>query len=251
CVLVHGFTGSPDEVMPLAAALQQAGYEVALPVLEGHGADKQQLRTATANAWLQSVLAYLKPAVGKRPVHLIGFSMGAMLCAVLARRQPVSSLTMIAPAVYYSSPTQVFRQIASVIKEAWAGGASAAALRQRIDKIANTPLESLRQFRRAVQMGKAALPYLTLPVCVLQGDHDELVEPRSGPYVYRTVASRYKELHMLPGAGHMICCQGEEVADVCRIVLNFLQKANQETPDGLIWTADSAAGEHPSGPEQE
>ncbi|MCL6517477.1 alpha/beta fold hydrolase [Alicyclobacillus sp.] len=225
CVLVHGFTGSPEELTPLAERLQDAGYDVVVPTLAGHGGDRDDLRTATASAWIQSVVPHVRNAVGKRPVHLVGFSMGAMICAVVARRQSVTSLTMLAPAVYYVGPTQMFRQIAGVIKDTWGTKASPGQLRQRIDKVTSTPLQSLMQFRRAVLMGKSALPHLTLPVCVVQGEKDELVEPRSALYVHSAVRSECKELHMIPNAGHMLCysAQADRVGD---IVLNFLDRVD-------------------------
>ncbi|WP_029422839.1 alpha/beta hydrolase [Alicyclobacillus macrosporangiidus] len=223
CVLVHGFTGSPEELTPLADRLREADYEVALPVLAGHGRAKDDLKRATASAWIQSVVPHVRAAA--KPVHLVGFSMGAMICATVARRQTVASLTMLAPAVYYAGPTQMFRQIAGVIKETWASRATPGQLRQRIDKVTNTPLQSLMQFRRAVQLGKSALPHLTLPVCVVHGEKDELVEPRSAFYVHGAVSSPFKELHMIPNAGHMLCysAQADQVAD---IVLNFLEKVD-------------------------
>lgn len=233
CVLVHGFTGSPEELTPLADRLREAHYEVALPLLAGHGQAKDDLRRATASAWIQSVVSHVRAAAGTKPVHLVGFSMGAMICATVARLQTVASLTMLAPAVYYAGPTQMFRQIAGVIKDTWATRATPGQLRQRIDKVANTPLQSLMQFRRAVQLGKSALPYLTLPVCVVHGEKDEVVEPRSALYVHGAVPSPVKELHLIPNAGHMLCysAQANQVAD---IVMNFLERidpSSKQPPD--------------------
>jgi carboxylesterase len=235
CVLVHGFTGSPEEVEPLAKALRDAGYSVSLPTLYGHGESKEELRNATTTAWIQSVEPIVVKQVALGSVHLVGFSMGAMVCAVLAARYPVASITMLSPAVFYVGPKQMFRQIAGVIKESWAGrDLGAAYLRKRIDKMSNTPLSSIKQFRRMVQIGKAALPKVTAPLCVIQGEQDEVVEPRGAAYVCTHAASAHKELHYLPQSTHMVC-HGAECESVNRLVLSFLQRlaendASQHSP---------------------
>jgi carboxylesterase len=222
CVLVHGFTGSPHELGPLAKALRDAGFSVSVPTLYGHGESREELRTATTTAWIQSVEPIVQNKVEREPVHLIGFSMGAMVCAVLAARYPVASVTMLSPAVFYVGPRQVFRQIAGVIKASWGQGDwGVAHLQKRIDKMSNTPLSSIKQFRRMVQIGKAALPRVTAPLCVIQGEKDEVVEPRGASYVCTKAASVHKELHFLPESTHLVC-HGAECESVNRIVLSFL-----------------------------
>jgi carboxylesterase len=232
CVLVHGFTGSPEEVEPLARALRSAGYDVVIPVLYGHCGSKDDLKQATASAWIQSVQPIVMAAVKTQPVHLIGFSMGAMVSAIIANKFPVSTLTMLSPAVYYVGPKQMFRQIANVIKETWdKGGAGQSYLRQRIEKISQTPLQSVKQFRRLIQIGKTALPKVNIPICIIQGENDEIVEPRGADFVFSSVASTDKELHYLPKCDHMIChsVESDQVNDW---VLNFLanHKASENPP---------------------
>ena len=36
CLLVHGFGGSPFEVLPVAEALEASGFPVSAPTLPGH-----------------------------------------------------------------------------------------------------------------------------------------------------------------------------------------------------------------------
>lgn len=227
CVLVHGFTGSPEEVEPLAVVLRAAGYDVTIPVLQGHCGSKEDMKHATASAWIHSVEPMVQEAVRTRPVHLIGFSMGAMVSAIIASKVPVQTVTMLAPAVYYVGPKQMFRQIANVIKETWdKGKMSQSYLRQRIDKVSQTPLQSVKQFRRLIQIAKTALPRVTIPLCIIQGDGDEIVEPRGAAYVFSAVASVDKEIHYIPNAGHMLChCSDAQLVN--EWVLHFLANHHQ------------------------
>lgn len=224
CVLVHGFTGSPEEVEPLAAALRSVGYDVVIPVLHGHCGSKEDLKHATASTWIQSVQPIVQEAVKTRPVHLIGFSMGAMVSAIVASKIRVETITMLSPAVFYVGPKQMFRQIANVIKDSWDKGQTQQAyVKQRIDKIAQTPLQSVKHFRRLIQIGKTALPKVDIPVCIIQGERDEVVEPRGAAFAFSSVSSEDKQLHYFPTSDHLIC-HGADADKVNQLVLDFLSK---------------------------
>lgn len=242
CVLIHGFTGSPDELGPLKDALVHNGYDVEVPVLSGHCASRDNLESATASAWIDSVRPYVRDGISQGPVHLVGFSMGAMIAAVLAAEYPVASITMLAPAVFYVGTKQLFRTIAGTIKETWDASSrtkSVAVLRQRIESVSETPLKCVRQFRRVVQMGKSALLKLDVPLCVIQGEQDEVVEPRGATYVMQVVHAREKQLHVLPETGHMVCL-GPDSNRVNDIVCQFISvHPTHEFPSP---SADSAHG---------
>lgn len=230
CILVHGFTGSPVEIRPLARALKESGYRVLTPLLPGHEGTKEDLRKATASAWIHSIDELVDANVGPAPVHLIGFSMGAMIASVIASRKPVTSLTLLAPSVYYARPRQVFRQMATYIKANWdKAGGDADYLKRRGDQFLAAPLYSLQQFRRLVQMARSAMPHIQVPTCVIQGLKDEIVEPQSADYVYNTVASAQKEVHYLPESRHMVCLDVEAEMAV-NFVLKFLESVGQGLP---------------------
>ena len=222
CVLIHGFTGTPEELAPLADALYAEGYDVEIPVLPGHCGSKADLESATASQWLHSVEPVIEAGVVEGPVHLVGFSMGAMIAAVMAAKYSVASLTMLAPAVFYVGTKHLFRQIAGVIKESWDRGALASNyLKERIERVSQTPLRSVKQFRRIVQLGKTALSEIQQPVCIIQGVHDEVVEPRGATFVYHNVLSPDKELHWLNQSGHMLC-YGPEYETLNQLLVDFL-----------------------------
>ncbi|QQE79987.1 carboxylesterase [Alicyclobacillus sp. SO9] len=229
CILVHGFTGSPEELEPLASVLEKSGYQVLLPVLAGHCGTKEDLKKATAVGWIRGVEETLKEAMHQyEKVHLIGFSAGAMVCAVLAAKYPVESVTMLAPAVYYLGSKQTFREMANLIKATWnSNGFSRDDLKTRMDKMSQVPLKSVQQMRRLVTRGKAALPDISQPVCIIQGRQDEIVEPRGAEYAHATVSSFIKEIHYLENSGHMLCLEGDR-NKVQQYVLDFLDSLQVE-----------------------
>ncbi|RIV26118.1 alpha/beta fold hydrolase [Alicyclobacillaceae bacterium I2511] len=240
CVLVHGFTGTPEELAPLTAALVQEGYRVLTPLLPGHGQGKRELAQATATQWLQAVESLVQTENSPGSVHLIGFSMGAMLAGVVASRHPVASLTLLAPAVYYVGTRQIFRQIAGVIKDTWhsTGSRRGDFLQRRIEDLSEAPLSGLKQFRRMVNLGKSSLPTVTAPVCIVQGSQDATVEPRGAEYVRANLGSTEIKLHFLPESDHLML-YGPNAQEAIDLVVSFVQQHSPHAPKSL---GDSVQG---------
>jgi carboxylesterase len=90
---LHGFSGTPFEVRPLAEALAARGYTVSAPLLAGHGGTVAELAATRASDWLASAeraLAALQAEVGGAPVAVAGFSLGGLLALRLAVEKPAS-----------------------------------------------------------------------------------------------------------------------------------------------------------------
>lgn len=117
CLLIHGFTGSPHEVAPLARYLREQGYEVHTPVLAGHGGTRSEMKRATWQDWIAGVGALMVELqrAGK-DVHLVGFSMGGLIAAYLAGKYAIRSLTFLSTPIYYVNKRQMVRTISETIR---------------------------------------------------------------------------------------------------------------------------------------
>lgn len=98
---LHGITGTPFEVRPVAEALGRAGCRVEAPMLAGHGGTLRDLAVTRWPDWLRTAQEHLQTLVaagGGKPVAIVGFSMGGLLALRLARLFPeqVSALVIIA-----------------------------------------------------------------------------------------------------------------------------------------------------------
>ena len=98
-VLVHGFAGSLESWEANQPHLAAAGRTVAALDLPGHGESSLAVGSGSLDELAGAVLAYMD-AVGIRRAHLVGHSMGAAACLVLADRAPgrVRTLTLAGPA---------------------------------------------------------------------------------------------------------------------------------------------------------
>ena len=88
-LIVHGFTGSPQSLKPLARAFAQAGYTVELPLLPGHGTTVQDMASTSWPDWSSTIeAAYHELAARCERVVVAGLSMGGALTAWLGTRHP-------------------------------------------------------------------------------------------------------------------------------------------------------------------
>jgi 2-succinyl-6-hydroxy-2,4-cyclohexadiene-1-carboxylate synthase len=82
--LLHGFTGSPGGLKPLADILTTRGFRVVAPAMLGHGADDAGIHDFESEVQrLASVIA-----AGRERVHLSGYSLGGRLAIGLLCRRP-------------------------------------------------------------------------------------------------------------------------------------------------------------------
>lgn len=84
-ILVHGFTGTPDLMRPLANHLYSKGFTVYAPLLAGHGSTKEKLAKTTWKDWYKTVQdTYLDFQQKYSQIHIVGLSLGGLLTLKLA-----------------------------------------------------------------------------------------------------------------------------------------------------------------------
>src|SRR5215217_7889060 len=92
-LLIHGYSGSPDELRGMGANLAEAGYTVHGPLLAGHGGAPADLFQVRWEDWLASASAGLRLLRERcRTVFICGFSIGGLLALHLAARKPIDGL---------------------------------------------------------------------------------------------------------------------------------------------------------------
>lgn len=105
-ILIHGFMGSPYDLRPLGLFLAENGFKAVIPVIPGQTWTTPPLRRKRYSAsfyvaWLERIIACQTGQAGCRP-FLVGFSMGGTLSTIVAARDRVKKLVLIAP--FYKLP---------------------------------------------------------------------------------------------------------------------------------------------------
>jgi 3-oxoadipate enol-lactonase len=92
-VMIHGLGGTSNTFQPLMGAV--SGYQVIRPDMPGCGRSAMQVEALSIGGHAAAVLALLQ-GIGVTRAHLVGHSMGTLVCQHLAETHPdcVASLTM-------------------------------------------------------------------------------------------------------------------------------------------------------------
>jgi carboxylesterase len=118
--VLHGFTGSPVSMRPLAEALADAGFAVEMPRLPGHGTSVEDLAETGWDDWLTEAERALGDVRSRTPggkVVVVGLSMGGALAAALAQGHPE-----LAGIVLINAPVAPPPELAASVEEMMAGG---------------------------------------------------------------------------------------------------------------------------------
>ena len=89
-ILIHGLTGTPNEVKYLAKHLHRNGYSVVCPRLARHGEPMHILKYGKWQEFYQSVKDALMKIPAGQTVFVGGLSMGALFSLLLAEEFPDS-----------------------------------------------------------------------------------------------------------------------------------------------------------------
>lgn len=106
-LVLHGFTGNPTSVRPLAERLAGAGLAVELPRLPGHGTTWRDLARTSWTEWAAEADAALDRLRARAAtVAVAGLSAGGTLALHLAQTRPadVAGLALINPSISFRHP---------------------------------------------------------------------------------------------------------------------------------------------------
>lgn len=219
-LLIHGFTGSPEEVEPLHRELEQKGFDVVTPILKGHCGERKELKLATWKDWVASAEEGLQQLMKlHKRVIVVGFSMGGLIAAHLSSRYPIDRLILLSPAMFTPNYQQIIEDIRESVRNK--EGFVTARMLEYIHKAMNTPIKTIWQFRQLVKNLSKDLPNVNVPTLIIHGNRDDVVHPRSAKYIYDAISSPEKRLYYLPRSKHIIC-HDAEADDVKHLVTSFL-----------------------------
>jgi len=182
-LVLHGFTGSPVSMRPLAEALAAAGFAVELPRLPGHGTDPADLARTTWDDWVaeaERALGDLRARVPDGRIVVAGLSMGGALTLALAERH-----ADLAGVVVVNAPVQAPPELTDALTQMLAGGVD------QIDSIGGdiadpaadeasydvTPLRPLLTMLEAGEVVRGRLGDVRCPVLVVTSRQDHVVNP--------------------------------------------------------------------------
>ena len=180
-LLIHGFTSIPGALFEWAAGLESAGYDVSVPLLEGHGTRWEDLAATRHPAWLRQVeKEYDRLRSTHRQVVVAGMSMGGALALHVAAVRHPAAVLLVNPAVHGLPPLARFARVLAPIMPTTAPVADDIA-RSGVSEGAYelTPTAGVASLRALQRHVRQELSGVIAPVTLFRSDVDHVVPAAS------------------------------------------------------------------------
>ncbi|MCG0314845.1 MAG: alpha/beta fold hydrolase [Calditerricola sp.] len=212
-LLLHGFTGTTAELLPLGRALNRCGYTVHAPLLAGHGKTPEELaRTGWEDWWASAREGYQTlRAMGCDPIGAVGLSMGGLLALYLAVHETVAAVaTLCAPVYVRDKRLWATGVLKYFLPYARRGRPKQPHIERELYVYEKVPLTCVDSLRRLMRVVRRCLPDVGVPVFIAQSGQDETVDPRSADVLYAEIGSVHKERVQYPQSTHIITLDVEK-----------------------------------------
>jgi carboxylesterase len=210
CLLVHGFTGTPQNVRPLADYLARRGLAVSAPRMPGHGTTAADLDRTGPEDWLGAAeLALSEMQERCSTVFVAGISMGGTITLELARRHPD-----LAGIVVMAAPVQALEALEPLVNDpnrpvtVPAPWSAVGVLTEDVGvggiAYLEMPLGALERGMGLMSEVRQGLPEITVPTLLIYGDADQIVDKANGPFILDNIGAGDKSLLALPDSSHEV-----------------------------------------------
>ena len=260
-LLIHGVTGAPTEMRPLARHLERVGYRVTVPLLPGHGAGHRQLLATTRHDWLDGVRRPFDDlATTCDQVVVVGLCAGGLLTVLVAAEdRRVAGLVVLAPDLGFRKPgpatpwTRILLPLAYRIPLLrrygyWTEGPPYGLKDPRLQQLIRRSIAAAKQgqtdeygtFRtyvctlyemdRLQDEVRRRAGAVRCPALVMHSVEDSLFSVRNATLLYRLLGSHEKSITVLTGCDHVMTMDVRR-EDVARRIAAFARRlAVQSTP---------------------
>lgn len=192
-LILHGFTGNPVSVRPVADALAARGRTVEVPRLPGHGTTWQDCQRTTWRDWAREASGALDALAARtRTRVVVGLSMGGTLALHLAqtRAEDLAGVVVINASVRSWDPRlKALGAIKHVVGSLPGIGNDIAKPGGDELPYDRVPLRALASFIELQRMVRSGLPSVALPLLQLTSRQDHVVEPANAELITQGVSS--------------------------------------------------------------
>lgn len=215
CLLVHGFTATPEEMRWLGEHLSMEGRTVLGVRLFAHATDVRDMPRARWQDWMASVedgYHLIKDTCSK--IVLLGLSTGGALCICLAQHFPANGIVIMStPHELPSDPRiQLLRPIIrplSIIYQFNPKGPpdffDPEAGKARVQYV-HYPLRSVPELDYLFSKMREVLPQLKIPALFIHSKDDRFVPPDHMNANFDLLGSTDKSKVLVEGSNHNITC---------------------------------------------
>lgn len=210
CLLIHGFTGTPDSMRQLGRQLADRGYTVLGPRLYGHATREEDLYRVHYQDWIASVedgFHLLRPR--SQRLIAVGLSAGGVLALLLAAHFRLEGV--VALSTPYRLPKDPRLALARPLSLLWPRVAKPHRDPNQKEhppslSYAHYPTWAIAEFNDMLSEMRRSLPLVTAPTLLLQSRRDASVGVAADAMeaIHHSLGSRDKRMIWLEGESHVI-----------------------------------------------
>lgn len=216
---LHGLTGTPYEMRPIAEALVRRGIRCVGPVMAGHGRTAEELAKTPYRAWIELARAALvKLRADSEQVFISGMSMGGLVTLALAAENLADAVAVMGTPLRLSLPIRLAVPLLKFVvphrKKSGNTDIQNEEARARHPSLDALPLASVHELIKMQKVVRQGLPKITAPVFVGHGALDRTANPRDAREIFAEVNASERALHIGHRSGHVVSVDhdGPEIA---------------------------------------
>ncbi len=207
-LLLHGFAGTPVELIRLGEWLAEHGFLAHAPLLAGHGTSPEEMALTRADDWIRSANQGLEELMARcRTVGVAGQSMGGTLALHLAATRPEVRAVVTQAAMLRLSDwrLRLLPALHPLVRWDTPSGRVDLYLPERaglLHSYRRRPTPAILELVRLGRQVEKELRAIWQPLLVLHGGRDGVVGPANAGRIVGGVGSSIRQLQLFPRSGH-------------------------------------------------
>lgn len=205
-LVIHGFTSTTSSMVYLAQKFADAGYNVELPPLKGHGTKWDDMNKVTYQDWIKDVEnAYAVIKQRSKNIFVCGLSLGGALSLRIAELHPeIKGLILINNALIFTNPkfwlVPILQYIIPYTKSVGGDIKDKNSVEIAYTK---TSIKAVNQMLKLLKIVKKDIRKIKSPTLIFKSKNDHVVPIKSALYTYKHISSKIKELVWLENSYHV------------------------------------------------
>ncbi|MFF2287681.1 alpha/beta hydrolase [Peribacillus butanolivorans] len=211
-LLLHGFTGNSADVRMLGRYLEKQGYTCHAPHYKGHGVPPEELvKTGPSDWWKDVMMAYdFLKSKGHEEIAVAGLSLGGVFSLKLGYTVPIKGIVSMCAPMYIKSEEMMYKGVLEYAREFKKyEGKTQEQIEQEMDRFADKPMNTLKALQELITDVREHVDHIYTPTFVVQGRHDDVINPKSADIIYEAIESPVKQIKWYEESGHVITLDKE------------------------------------------
>lgn len=211
-LLIHGFTGTPAIMIPLAKKLHKnTKHTIKAIKLTGHGTSIKDMEKSSWKDWIQDAENAYSELTGRfKNVYVAGNSMGGLLTLHLAEKYDVQKISTIAAATVMHNRKICFSPILKIFQKyrdnlpfkiRFPDEYKDYLLEYKLN-YSKQPIKSINDLNILKNKVNKKLHDINSEILIIQSLKDEAVKPKSANKIFENISSTHKKIVWLKESRH-------------------------------------------------